>query len=151
MVVVMCGGGGGGGGGGEVVCACVCMCVCVRARARVREYTDPSAQSWERHTLFLNSTLSETIEPGHRDSNVEVGGGGGAGQSGGGEWSFGAGGADGVGWWEFWEKVSAAWLDPLLEEVEAGVCMWSVRVGAERGRDGVGEGCTHNWGCGLYG
>lgn len=31
------------------------------------------------------------------------------------------GGADG-GWVAFWESVSAAWQDPLLDELEAGVC-----------------------------
>lgn len=79
---------------------------------RARVDTDPAAHSWERHTIYLDPATHSLCE--RHGSGMEK-----AGACSGGE--LGAGGADG-GWVAFWESVSAAWQDPLLDELEAGVC-----------------------------
>jgi hypothetical protein len=93
-----------------------------------------NCESWERHTIVLQV---DDLQNGDRGCHASVGGGktGGAGGEGGeaagGEGSLVGGEAAcgrGLGW--LWAKVAAAWLDPLLDEEEAGVC----------GGGGVGAG-----------
>jgi hypothetical protein len=90
-----------------------------------------NCDSWERHTILLQvDDSTDDLQSGGRGCHASLGGGrtrgagGGGGEAAGGEGSVVGGEVacgHGLGW--LWAKVAAAWLDPLMDEEEAGVCV----------------------------